>query len=279
VISGRTALYGVVGWPVAHSLSPAMHNAAFEALGVDAVYVPLPAPPDHLEAALAGAHALGFRGLNVTVPHKEAAARACESLDDVARLCGAANTLSRTDRGWRGSNTDAPATARLLAAAGVAPGSRALLLGAGGAGRAAAWALLGAGATVAVAARRREAAQALCDDLAASIAGAPIEPAEWDDVEEASGDAAVVVNATSVGLPGKAGALPPLRFRAGQVACDYVYGATAFVAAARRAGARVLSGEQILVLQGELAFQAWIGRAPPAGVMAGALAAASGDLR
>jgi shikimate dehydrogenase len=279
VISGRTALYGLVGWPVSHSFSPAMHNAAFEALGVDAVYVALPTPPDDLEAALAGAHALGFRGLNVTVPHKEVAARACQSLDEVARLCGAVNTLVRTDGGWRGSNTDAPASARLLAGAGVAAGSRALLLGAGGAARAAAWALLGAGASVAVAARRRDAAQALCDDLAAAIAGAPIEPYEWDDVADGAGDFGVVVNATSVGLPGKAGALPPIVFRQGQLACDYVYGATPFVAAARRGGARVLGGEQILVLQGELAFQAWTGRAPPDGVMAGALAAAAGDLR
>jgi shikimate dehydrogenase len=279
MITGRTAVYGVVGWPVSHSHSPAMQNAAFEAAGLDAVYVAFPAPPETLEAALAGAHALGVRGLNVTVPHKEAAARACEALEDVARLCGAANVLLRTDAGWRGSNTDAPATAQLLSRAGVAQGARSLVLGAGGAARAAAWALLSLGAEVGVAARRRDAAAGLCEELARAFPGAAAEPVEWDDVEEASEAAGVVVNATSVGLPGKPGLLPPLRFRAGQVACDYVYGATSFAAAARRAGARLVPGEDILVLQGELAFQQWTGRPPPDGVMAGALAAASGALR
>jgi shikimate dehydrogenase len=283
VITGATALYGIVGWPVSHSRSPQMQGAAFAAAGIDAVFVACPAPPETLEAALAGAHALGFRGLNVTVPHKEAAARACETLDEVAARCGAANTLVRTATGWRGTNTDAPATAELLAAAGVGRGTRALLLGAGGAARAAAWALLSLGAEVGVAARRTDAAEALCRDLAgAGGAGALAEPVPWDDVEEASRAAAVVVNATSVGLPGKPGALPPLALHAGQLACDFVYGDTAFAALARTAGARLVSGEAILVRQGELAFQHWTGRAPPAGVMAAALEAgarSSGDLR
>jgi shikimate dehydrogenase len=277
VISGATAAYAVLGWPVAHSLSPAMHNAAFAAAGVDAVYVALAVAPERLAEALAGAHALGLRGLNVTVPHKEAAARACESLDDVARRCGAVNTLSRTDGGWRGANTDAPATRELLAAAGVGPGARALVLGAGGAARAAAWALAALGAETGVAARRAEAAEAVCRDVADAFPGAVLEPVAWDDVEEASEAAGALVNATSVGLPGKPGALPPLRLRAGAVACDYVYGRTAFAEAARRAGARLVSGEEILVRQGELAFAAWTGGAPPPGVMARALAAAGGD--
>jgi shikimate dehydrogenase len=279
VISGRTALYGVVGWPVGHSLSPAMHNAAFAAIGADAAYVALAAPPERIAAARAGAHALGFRGLSVTVPHKAAALAASESVDDVAGLCGAVNTLVRTETGWRGSNTDAPATARLLGAAGVGEGSRALLLGAGGAARAAAWALLSLGAEVAIAARRDEAAAALSAELAGSLAGARVAALPWAAVERESAARDAVVNATSVGLTGKPGALPPLSLRRGQVACDYVYGATRFAADARRAGARFVSGEEILVLQGELAFRAWTGRPPPAGVMAGALAAASGDLR
>jgi len=282
VITGATALYGIVGWPVSHSRSPQMQGAAFAAAGLDAVFVACPAPPETLEAALAGAHALGFRGLNVTVPHKEAATRACEALDEVATRCGAVNTLVRTDTGWRGTNTDAPATAELLAAAGVGRGARALLLGAGGAARAAAWALLSLGAEVGVAARRTDAAEALCRDLAGAVVGALVEPVPWDDVEEASRAAAVVVNATSVGLPGKPGALPPLALHAGQVACDFVYGDTTFAALARSAGARLVSGEEILVRQGELAFQHWTGRAPPAGVMAAALetgARSPGDLR
>jgi shikimate dehydrogenase len=279
MISGRTTVYGILGWPVGHSLSPAMHNAAFEALGIDAAYVAFPTPPDTVEAALAGAHALGVAGLNVTVPHKAVAAQACEALDDVARLCGAANTLVRTERGWRGSNTDAPATAELLGRAGVKEGARALVLGAGGAARAALLALATLGVRVRVAARRSAAAAALCEELSAAVAGAAFEPAEWGDSEEESEAADLVVNATSVGLPGRAGSLPLLHLRAGQVACEFVYGATTFATEARRAGARLVSGEEILVRQGELAFQQWTGRAPPAGAMAGALAAASGALR
>jgi shikimate dehydrogenase len=248
-----------------------MHNAAFAALGLDAVYVALPAPPETIEEALRGAHALGFRGLSVTVPHKAAAARACEALDDVARRCGAANTLVRTPTGWRGSNTDAPATSRLLSAAGVGRGARALLLGAGGAARGALWALESLGASTVVAARRAEAARELCAEGAC-------EPAEWDDVPDLSAEVDVIVNATSVGLAGVAGSLP-VHLRAGQVACDFVYGATAFVEAARRAGARLVTGEEILVLQGELAFEQWTGRAAPEGVMAAALAQASGAHR
>ncbi|HET9595632.1 MAG TPA: shikimate dehydrogenase (NADP+), partial [Anaeromyxobacteraceae bacterium] len=126
MISGRTALYAVIGHPVAHSLSPAMQNAALAAAGVDGVYVALPVPPDRLEEALAGAHALGLRGLNVTVPHKPRAATACRRLDPTAEVCGAANTLRRVDDGWEGFNTDAPATLGLLQAAGLARGDRAL---------------------------------------------------------------------------------------------------------------------------------------------------------
>jgi shikimate dehydrogenase len=132
VISGRTAVFGVLGHPVAHSLSPAMHNAAYRAAGIDAVYVPLPAAPERLAEGIRGAHALGFRGLNVTVPHKQRAADLCERLDTVAALCGAVNTLRRTEAGWEGFNTDAPACLALLEEAGVRRGARGLVLGAGG---------------------------------------------------------------------------------------------------------------------------------------------------
>uniref|UniRef100_UPI0035A81ABE shikimate dehydrogenase family protein n=5 Tax=Anaeromyxobacter TaxID=161492 RepID=UPI0035A81ABE len=146
MISGRTALYGVVGQPVRHSRSPELQAAAFEHLGIDAVYVALPVAPERLEEALRGAHALGFQGLNVTVPHKRAAAALCEAVDPVAREVGAVNTLRRTERGWEGFNTDAAACLMLLGEEGLRPGARALLAGAGGAARAAAWALVRAGA-------------------------------------------------------------------------------------------------------------------------------------
>jgi len=274
VISGRTQLYGVIGHPVGHSLSPAMQNAAFRALGLDAVYVALPLPPERLAEGLRGAHALGFQGLNVTVPHKVGAAEACCRLDAVAALCGAANTLRRAPDGWEGSNTDAPAFLELLQAAGLRAGARALLVGAGGAALAGAWALLRIGCRVEVAARRPDAAAALAARMHGAFPGGPaVEPVPWD-AAAGRGDAAdAVVNATSIGLGGRSEGLPPFRFRPGQVAADFVYGDTAFARVARDGGATLVTGEQILVRQGALALTLWTGHPAPEAVMAAALRA------
>ncbi len=272
MISGRTALYGVLGHPVGHSLSPAMHNAAFRELGIDAVYVALLVAPETLLEAMRGAHALGFQGLNVTVPHKQRAAEVCQRLDDVARLCGAVNTVRRMGDGWEGFNTDAPACLGLLQAAGVKRGARALLLGAGGAALAGAWALLTAGAEVMVAARRADAAEELCHRMLVAVPGDPVaRPVEWEDAPEMAEGADVVVNATSIGLGGKSEALPPIQFHAGQTAADFVYGDTAFARLARAGGATLVTGEQILVRQGALAFTLWTGKPAPEAVMAAAL--------
>jgi len=273
VISGRTAIYAVVGHPVAHSLSPAMQNAAFAAAGIDAAYVALDARPEALAEAVRGAHALGLQGLNVTVPHKERALGLCARVDHTARLVGAVNALVRFPDGWEGHNTDAPAFRDLASAAGVGAGARALVLGAGGAARAAAWALLELGGTVRVAARRPEAAVAVCHGFARAMKkpAAAAEPAPWADVVHEAERADLVVNATPVGLAGKAGELPALPWRKAQAAADFVYGDTAFARAAREAGARLVTGEQILVRQGALAFTLWTGRTAPEAVMAAAL--------
>jgi shikimate dehydrogenase len=274
VITGRTALYGVIGHPIAHSRSPEMQNAAFAALGLDAAYVALHVPPDGVRDAVKGAHALGFQGLNVTVPHKQVVLAACATVDPVASEVGAVNTLRRSAQGWEGFNTDAPAFLALVEAAGVGHGARALLAGAGGAARAAAWALLRAGASVAIAARRRDAALELARGLAAHAPEAARAVA-WDELAREADAADVVVNATSVGLSGHSGALP-IRPRPGQVVVDWVYGDTAFARAARDAGARLVTGEQLLVRQGALAFTLWTGRPAPEATMAAALARAPG---
>jgi shikimate dehydrogenase len=273
VITGRTALYGVIGHPVAHSRSPQMQNAAFAAAQLDAVYVALAVAPERLAAAVAGAHALGFQGLNVTIPHKQGAATLCATVDAIAADVGAVNTLRRSAQGWEGFNTDAPACLTLLEAAGVGKGARALLVGAGGAARAAAWALVRAGARVHVAARRPDAAR----DLAAAFgpsapAGGVPRAVPWGDLEAESEAADVVVNGTSIGLAGHPAALPGLRLRRGQVAVDFVYGETELARAARAAGARLVTGEQLLVRQGALAFTLWTGRAAPEAAMAAAVA-------
>ncbi len=277
MISGTTALFGVVGHPVAHSLSPAMHNAAFAALGLNAAYVALPVPSDRLEEALRGAHALGFQGLSVTVPHKKRTAALCLGLDGTAEACGAVNTLRRTSRGWEGYNTDAPACRALMVAAGLTKGSRALLLGAGGAAHGAAWALLSAGVEVAVAARRTPEAEALCLRMARAFPGARVEPAPWAEAMMWSEAASTIVNATSIGLDGNGDALPTLHLHPGQVAVDFVYGDTPFARRAAAEGAKVVTGEEILLGQGTLAFTLWTGKPAPEPVMAEALRTAARD--
>jgi shikimate dehydrogenase len=275
VIGGKTALYGVLGWPVGHSLSPAMQNAAFAFHGLDAAYVALPVQPGRLEEALRGAHALGFQGLNVTIPHKREAAAACATLDPVATATGAANVLLRTPEGWAGFNTDATAIGELLAEAGVQAGARVLLCGAGGAARAGAWAALRAGGVLRVAARRTEEARALVEALSrtapTSPGAPPAVPVAWTALAAEGAAAAVVLNGTSVGLPGHDPALPGLAFHAGQVALDMVYGDTAFARDAQAAGARVIRGEQMLVRQGAHAFTIWTGQPAPEAVMVSAL--------
>ena len=275
MISGCTRLYGVLGHPVAHSLSPAMHNAAFEALGIDAAYVALPVAPAVLPEALAGAHALGFHGLNVTVPHKQRVAELCRTLDGTARLCGAVNTLRRTTEGWEGFNTDAPACRDLAQAAGAAPGQRAVVLGAGGAALAGAWALLALGLEVRVTARRPAAAAAAVTRLSAAFPSGPaVAAVAWDASGAEAERAEVLLQATSIGLAGAGPGELPASPRRGQLAVEFVYGDTDFVRAARAAGAALVTGEALLLRQGALAFTLFTGRPAPEPVMARALGAA-----
>jgi shikimate 5-dehydrogenase len=182
------------------------------------------------------------------------------------------NTLRRTSDGWEGFNTDAPATLQLLDGAGLVRGGRVLLLGAGGVARAAAWAALAMGAELLVAARRPEAAEALCREaLAAAREGGRATPIRWDRAPAESSRCSAIVNATTVGLAQRGAAeLPPLSLADGVVVVDYVYGDTAFVRAARDARARVVTGEELLVRQGALALSLWLGQPAPEAVMSAA---------
>ncbi len=281
MITGRTALYGMLGYPVGHSLSPAMQNAAFAAAGMDAVYVALPAPPEGLAAAVHGAHALGFLGLNVTVPHKGRAATMCVHLDHVAEEVGAVNTLRRVAEGYEGYNTDAPACLMLLEAAKVGAGSQALILGSGGTARAVFWALLKLGAHIRVAARRVEKAAELCHQMHSAVPG-PHDRSEerrWDQVAEEAARADVIVNATPVGRSGQPERLPPIRFRKGQVALDFIYLDSEFTRDAGDAGATLITGKQLLVRQGALGFTLWFGRPAPEEAMVAALSRPAGSSR
>jgi shikimate dehydrogenase len=261
VVNATSRLVGIIGWPVSHSLSPAMHNAAFAAAGLDWAYVPLPVEPDRVEAAVRGLVALGFAGANVTIPHKTAVLRWCDELDDVARKAASVNTLVVRDGRVNGSSTDGLAVTGAVDAAG----GHVLMLGAGGAAQAVAVALLDAGATrVTVAARRREGAQHLAEHLRSAVPGATVDVAEaWPPTVP---EATIVVNGTPLKDELAISPLPH------QQVVDLAYlpdrRETALVRAARERGCpRVVDGLEVLVRQGAASFERWTGLEAPVEVM------------
>jgi shikimate dehydrogenase len=248
-----SALAGVLGFPVGHSRSPAMMNAAFRQLGLDWRYFRLPLPPERFEEAVRALPGSGYRGANVTIPHKLAAHALADELSDPARAIGAVNTLTfKEDGGIAGDNTDAGG---LLDAIGEPVSGTALVLGAGGAARAAAWALAQAGAEVTVWSRTSERAAELAADLGVGHSERP-------------GPSELLVNATSVGL--RAGdTLDGLPLIDARVVVDLVYGAdpTPVVQWAEERGARVVDGLEVLVRQGARSLALWTGEEPPVEVM------------
>ncbi len=252
---------GVLGWPVAHSRSPAMHNAALGEAGLTGWrYQLLPVPPQLFSETVPALPAAGFRGANVTIPHKEAAAGLADEATPRARAIGAANTLLFEDDAIRADNTDAPA---LISELPLDPsGIIALVLGAGGSARAAVWALLDAGAgEVRVWNRTPERAQALSAALEATPVRRPA-PAN------------VLVNCTAAGLQGAAESLAQLPLSEDELAdygcvVDLVYAdhETALVRAARAHGMPVVDGLALLVAQGALSFEQFTGLEAPREVM------------
>jgi shikimate dehydrogenase len=246
-----TALAGVLGFPVAHSRSPAMMNAAFAELGLDWRYVRLPVAPARFAETVRGLPGSGYRGANVTIPHKLAAHELCDRLTAPAEAIGAVNTLSFRDGRILGDNTDAGG---LVDALGLDPsGLRALVLGAGGTGRAAVWALREAGADVAVWNRSPERAAALAAEFGVRHATAPVR-------------ADVLVNVTSLGLHGED--LPAevgLDAVEPELVADVVYGSepTALCRWGEQRGARVVDGLEMLVCQGARGLESWTGRPAP----------------
>jgi len=249
---------GVLGWPVAHSRSPAIHEAAYVAAGLEGWrYQLLPVPPALFDETLRALPGAGFVGANVTIPHKEAALAAAEWATDAAREIGAANSLSFDGARVEADNTDAPG---FLAALGEPPTGRAVVLGAGGSARAVAWALCSAGAEVEVWNRTPERAERLAAELGVR-AVTTVEPGR------------LLVNCTAVGLEGEDpfAALPLEPGRMGEwgVVADLVYGEgeTALIRDAREAGARVVDGLEVLVRQGALSFERWTGVPAPVEAM------------
>ena len=270
----------VLGWPVRHSLSPVIHNAAFAHEGLDLVYLALPVAPDDLPCVVEALGAIGAVGANVTVPHKVAVARLCGRLTEEAGLVGAVNTLAWGDDGLLGDNTDATGLRdALVRQVGPRAGERVLVVGTGGAARAAAVAVGRLGLTATVAGRRPEAATevARLAQRAGSTAAAPCDLADEEALTAAVAGARIVINATPLGMDGESLPAPCHRLTGDQVAYDLVYApaGTPFLADARRRGAAAHDGLGMLVGQAAAAFERWTGRPAPLEVMSAAVSDAS----
>ncbi len=264
ILTGATRLAGVIGWPVAHSRSPRLHGFWLERYGIDGAYLPLAVQPADFLAAVRGLRAAGFRGCNVTVPHKIAAFEICDAVEDSARRAGAVNTLVFGDAGIAGSNTDGIGFIANLRAHGVDPGAGpALVLGAGGAARAIVAALQDLGVVVSVSNRTREKAEILARELPGSrVVG-------WEARAEAVGEHALLVNTTTVGMSKageSAGELVIDLSRASTImaVADIVYVPleTPLLAAARAAGLRPVEGLGMLLHQAVPGFLKWFGITP-----------------
>lgn len=273
-ISGHTTLVGVIGWPVKHSLSPPMHNAAFAELGLEWAYVPLPVYPDHVAEAVRGLRALGFAGANVTVPHKQAVLAHLDDVSRAAQVIGAVNTIVVRDGSLYGDNTDASGFITSLREVDFDPaGTYCALLGAGGAARAVAHGLADAGALqVCVYNRTFSRARDLCRDMAKFYSDVRFEPAPLGELTAIGDETDLVVNATSLGMwpdtetspwPGEVPVPGHL------TVCDVVYTPqdTLFLTQARAVGAETVNGLGMLVHQGAAAFEMWTGRPAPVETM------------
>lgn len=261
-----------------------MHNAAAAALGLGLVYLPMPVPPENLPAAIRGLAALGFVGVNVTVPHKEAVIPLLSEVEISAQTIGAVNTIrfqpsaASGQQSAIGYNTDTAGFLADLEHIGVAIGGReCLILGAGGSARAVAYGLASAGGNVRLFARRVEQARKLADDLSAHLETARLSVFSWEELEETKDiQEALIVNTTPLGMTPEVELSPwpdALLFPPKAVVYDLVYNPseTRLVAQARAAGCQATNGLGMLLRQGALAFELWTGREPDTNVMRAAL--------
>jgi shikimate dehydrogenase len=267
------SLVGLIGYPVEHSLSPAMQNAAFAACGLDYHYVLLPTPPEQLEARIRECVAQGFVGWNVTVPHKQAMLLYLDEMSDEVEATGACNTVRVEDGRLVGLNTDiAGFMSGLEEAGGIEPGSKAVLLGAGGAARAVAFALGSAGHPVVILSRHLEQAAQLAESLSCHIRTIGAGLLDQATLAQYLAHASLMVNCTPAGMwpdvessPLPEGVcLPP-----GLLVYDLVYRPrpTRHLQEARAAGCRTQDGLAMLVNQGAAAFEIWTGVEAPVGTM------------
>jgi shikimate dehydrogenase len=284
ILRGTTKLVGVIGFPIEHSLSPPMHNAAFAQLGMDWAYVAYRVEPERVPDAIRGIVALGMVGLNVTIPHKQAAAELVDELDPAARALQSVNTIHNLNGTLKGHSTDGPGFVRSVEETGATlQGKTVTLVGAGGSARAVAHALVSAGVgSLTLAARRpqkaEEVAAMVTEHTDRSVAVADL---SFDAAREAVMQSDILVDSTSVGMHPNVDVppvIPPDWMHAGQLVCDLTYNPreTCLLRAARSMGADTLDGTGMLVHQGAIAFEIWTGVQAPVETMREALLRALG---
>ncbi|MBN1693495.1 MAG: shikimate dehydrogenase [Dehalococcoidales bacterium] len=272
-VSGKTKICAIIGDPVEHTMSPAMHNAAFQKMGLDYLYIPFRVAPEQLPQAVAGLKSLNVAGFNVTIPHKVAVMPLLDSLDPLVEKIGAVNTVVNEDGKLRGYNTDAEGFYRVLLEQGFSlQGKNVVLLGAGGAARALAYILAEKGARLTILNRRQELdwaeniARFILDDL-----NKEVKVFELGNISKALPGADLLVNATSVGMSPADNASPvpaPLLEKV-PVVFDIVYNPlkTRLLKEAAAAGAQTISGIDMLAWQGALSFEKWTGKSAPVDLM------------
>ncbi len=284
-INGKTQLIGLLGWPVSHSFSPAMHNAAAQAANLNWVYMALPVRPDLVETAVQGLPALGFRGVNVTIPHKQAVMPVLNKIEDGAKAIGAVNTIKiELEEGkapfLSGFNTDWAGFLADLEQLNVqVKGRDCLVLGAGGSARAIVYGLAKAGAKrIFILSRREEQTQALIDSIASFVPENILLSAPLQQLSEVSQScqAPLIVNTTPLGMsPNVESSIWPdnIPFPADSFVYDLVYNPqqTRLMTQAESAGCQVANGLGMLIWQGAIAFEIWTGVTPDVEVMRRAL--------
>jgi len=263
-LGDKPLITGITGSPLGHSLSPAIHNAAFSSLNIPGKYLPFPATAAELPDLMHLVRELGIRGLNVTIPHKEAVMRHLDDVDPLAKRVGAVNTIVNKNGRLLGINTDVSGLEKALLAAGADPkGKGALVIGAGGAARACGLVLERRGANIWFTNRTASRAQELAKVFSGRVAS-------HGDVARMTFD--IVINCTPLGMQGFPNELPvdPHVFRPGQWAVDLIYSPpiTRFLEEANKHGAKTLSGMEMLIYQAMDSFETWTGQRPPYEVMA-----------
>lgn len=273
MITGKTKTLGILGWPVGHSLSPAMHNAAFADLTLDYSYIPLPVQPDQLEQAVQGLKSIGFVGANVTIPHKVTIMPFLDELDQSAQLAGAVNTIVIKQGKAIGYNTDAQGFVLSLAAKNITIKSKtAVIMGAGGAARAVVCGLLEQGITKIIIGTR---SAIKAEEFVKTFPNYDnLQGCNWNEqtFKDAITQCDLLINCTPIGMQANSQVALPINWRDVQkdaVVCDLIYNPplTQFLTDAQNCGHLIINGAGMLIEQGALAFELWTGEKAPRHIM------------